>query len=86
MATAETSQKTPVAARTGEQFLEGLRGDEGVYLAGLTMSQGISVVVFLGGVGTWLYLARLPLGRYADGLAEAAPAGERPALVLRRSA
>ena len=27
MATAETSQKTPVAARTGEQFLEGLRGD-----------------------------------------------------------
>jgi 4-hydroxyphenylacetate 3-monooxygenase oxygenase component len=27
MATTETTQKTPVAARTGEQFLDGLRGD-----------------------------------------------------------
>ncbi len=30
-------------------LIEGLWGDEGVFLAGLTMSQGMSVVVFGGG-------------------------------------
>lgn len=50
-------------------LIEGLRGDEGPFFAGLTMSQGISVLVFVGGLVTWSYLSRLPLGRYADSAA-----------------
>jgi phosphatidylglycerol:prolipoprotein diacylglycerol transferase len=46
---------------------ESYRGDEPVYLAGLTMSQGISVIVFLGGLALWYRLARLPRLRHADG-------------------
>lgn len=46
--------------------IEGLRDDEGAFCAGLTMSQGISVILFVSGVISWLYLWRLPLGRYAD--------------------
>jgi phosphatidylglycerol---prolipoprotein diacylglyceryl transferase len=48
-------------------LFEALRGDERVFLAGLTMSQGISVVVFLGGLALWWQLSRLPAGRHADG-------------------
>jgi phosphatidylglycerol:prolipoprotein diacylglycerol transferase len=47
-------------------LIEGVRGDEGAFLAGLTMSQGISVLVFVCGLFSWYRLARLPLGRHAD--------------------
>lgn len=66
-------------------LIEGLRGDEGVFFAGLTMSQGISVVVFVAGLFSWAYLARLPLGRYADSAAPLFPAQTktpRPELVV----
>jgi len=46
--------------------IEGLRGDEGVFLLGMTMSQGISVVVFVAGLGAWGLLLRQPHARLAD--------------------
>ncbi len=48
-------------------LIEYLRNDEGVFFAGLTISQNISVGLFLGGVAYWFWLSRQPLGRYADG-------------------
>jgi phosphatidylglycerol---prolipoprotein diacylglyceryl transferase len=51
-------------------LIEALRDDEGVFLAGLTFSQGISVLVLILGLAFWLYLSRLPRGRYADTGAE----------------
>ncbi len=47
-------------------LIEQLRNDEPGMVAGLTISQAISVVVFLAGVAYWAYLSRLPKGRYAD--------------------
>jgi phosphatidylglycerol:prolipoprotein diacylglycerol transferase len=47
-------------------LIERLRDDEGVFLAGLTISQFISAVLFPCGLATWWYLSRQPLGRYAD--------------------
>jgi phosphatidylglycerol:prolipoprotein diacylglycerol transferase len=47
-------------------LIEGLRDDEGAFFAGLTMSQGISVLLFVAGLFSWLYLVRLPHGRFAD--------------------
>jgi phosphatidylglycerol:prolipoprotein diacylglycerol transferase len=45
---------------------ECLRGDEGAILAGLSAAQAISVGLFMAGVATWIYLARLPQTRLAD--------------------
>jgi phosphatidylglycerol:prolipoprotein diacylglycerol transferase len=42
---------------------ECLRGDEGPILAGLSAAQLISVGLFMAGVATWVYLARLPQER-----------------------
>ncbi len=47
-------------------FNEALRDDEPAVLLGLTVSQVISVVVFVAGLGVWGYLSRLPEGRFAD--------------------
>jgi phosphatidylglycerol:prolipoprotein diacylglycerol transferase len=47
-------------------LIEGLRNDEAGIVFGMTISQAISVVVFLAGIVYWLYLLRLPTGRYAD--------------------
>ncbi|MCA1685313.1 MAG: prolipoprotein diacylglyceryl transferase, partial [Planctomycetia bacterium] len=47
-------------------LIEGLRDDEPAVLAGLTMSQWISVMIFVGGLAVWRYLLSLPRGRYAD--------------------
>jgi phosphatidylglycerol:prolipoprotein diacylglycerol transferase len=47
-------------------LIETLRDDEGIFLAGLTFSQGVSVVLLALGLAFWLYLCRLPRGRYAD--------------------
>ena len=46
--------------------VECLRGDEGGVLAGLTLSQLISVLILGAGLVFWRHLARLPVGRFAD--------------------
>jgi len=47
-------------------LIERLRDDEGIFLAGMTISQAISALLFPCGLATWWYLSRLPLGRYSD--------------------
>ena len=47
-------------------LIEYLRNDEGVFFAGLTISQNISVLLLLGRSAFWSYLARLPRTRYVD--------------------
>jgi len=47
-------------------LVEHLRNDEGVFVAGMTISQAISVGIFLAGLLYWAWLARLPRVRYAD--------------------
>ncbi len=56
-------------------LIERLRNDEGVWAAGMTISQLISVGVFVAGLIFWFALSRLPVGRYAD-TAEMKPAPE----------
>jgi phosphatidylglycerol:prolipoprotein diacylglycerol transferase len=51
-------------------LIEGLRGDEGAFLLGMTLSRTISVVVFVGGVWLWAWLARQPARRYVDAMDE----------------
>ena len=53
-------------------LVEHLRNDEGVFLAGMTISQLISVGLLGSGVAYWAYLSRLPLGRLADAADDAA--------------
>jgi phosphatidylglycerol:prolipoprotein diacylglycerol transferase len=60
---------------------ECLRGDEGAILAGLTAAQAISLGLFVAGVATCVYLARLPHVRYADQNPARAPV-VRPAHAL----
>jgi phosphatidylglycerol:prolipoprotein diacylglycerol transferase len=48
-------------------LIEGLRADEPALVLGMTMSQGISVAIFLAGLVAWSLLGRQPVGRYADG-------------------
>jgi phosphatidylglycerol:prolipoprotein diacylglycerol transferase len=55
-------------------FIERLRSDEPGMFFGLTVSQAISVVVFVLGLAYWAYLSRLPKGRYADTVSAAAVA------------
>jgi phosphatidylglycerol:prolipoprotein diacylglycerol transferase len=45
---------------------ESLRNDEWAVLAGMSAAQVISVALLACGLLTWIYLARLPRGRYAD--------------------
>lgn len=59
-------------------LIEHLRNDEGVYFAGLTISQTISVGLFAFGVVYCLALARMPEGRYADAATPAAPLPPNP--------
>jgi phosphatidylglycerol:prolipoprotein diacylglycerol transferase len=40
-------------------LIEYLRNDEGVFFAGLTISQNISIVLFAGGLAYWYWLSRL---------------------------
>jgi prolipoprotein diacylglyceryltransferase len=47
-------------------LIEYLRGDESAFLAGLTISQTVSLAMILVGVSFWLVLQRLPRGRHAD--------------------
>lgn len=52
-------------------LIEYLRNDEGDFFAGFTISQNISIGLFLGGLVYWLWLSRLPRARYADQAAAA---------------
>jgi phosphatidylglycerol:prolipoprotein diacylglycerol transferase len=47
-------------------LIEYLRNDEADFFGGLTISQNISIVLFLCGLAYWLWLYRLPRTRYAD--------------------
>lgn len=51
---------------------EALRSDEPAVLAGLSMSQIISLVVFVSGLIFWRHLSSQPPGRYADRMERAA--------------
>ena len=48
-------------------LVEQLRNDEGVFHAGMTVSQVISVAILAGALAYWAILLRLPRGRHADG-------------------
>jgi phosphatidylglycerol:prolipoprotein diacylglycerol transferase len=61
---------------------ESLRDDELPVIAGLTVAQAISVLLFVAGLITWFGLARLPRARHADAVAEGV--GLRPRLVPDR--
>ena len=69
----------PLRKRDGEVFgvlmlsypvlrflVEQLRNDEGAIYSGMTISQVISLFVFVLGIGYWLYLFRLPKTLWAD--------------------
>ncbi len=47
-------------------LIEYLRNDEAAYFAGFTISQNISVVLFLGGILYWIWLSRQPRELYRD--------------------
>jgi phosphatidylglycerol:prolipoprotein diacylglycerol transferase len=47
-------------------LIERLRNDEGVFFAGMTISQNISLVLLACGLAYWGYLACQPRERYAD--------------------
>ena len=49
--------------------IEYLRNDEGVFFAGMTISQTISVVLFLGGCAYWAWLSTFPRELYRDQVA-----------------
>jgi phosphatidylglycerol:prolipoprotein diacylglycerol transferase len=57
-------------------LIEHLRNDEGVFFAGMTISQLISVGLLGMGVCYWIWLSRLPLERYADSVKELAEPAE----------
>jgi phosphatidylglycerol:prolipoprotein diacylglycerol transferase len=51
-------------------LIEYLRNDEGAFVAGMTISQTISVALLCGGLAFWYRLGLLPRGRHADAVAE----------------
>ena len=53
-------------------LIERLRDDEGAVVAGLTISQTISLGLFAAGLATWAYLSRCPALRFADEVPEPA--------------
>jgi phosphatidylglycerol:prolipoprotein diacylglycerol transferase len=55
-------------------LIEWLRNDEGVFFAGLTISQNISIVLFVCGCAYWFWLSRFPETRHADQLDGGNPA------------
>ncbi|MEJ7640492.1 MAG: prolipoprotein diacylglyceryl transferase [Singulisphaera sp.] len=55
-------------------LIEHLRNDEGVFYAGLTISQNISLGLLAGGLLFWFRLWRSPAGRFADDPTDHVPA------------
>jgi phosphatidylglycerol:prolipoprotein diacylglycerol transferase len=53
--------------------IEWLRNDEPVFLAGMTISQNLSLLLLACGIAFWAYLGRLPKTRYADTAPDPAP-------------
>jgi phosphatidylglycerol:prolipoprotein diacylglycerol transferase len=47
-------------------LIEYLRNDEGVFYAGLTISQNISLLLLLAAFAYWFWLSRQPEVRHAD--------------------
>jgi len=47
-------------------LIERLRNDEGIFFAGMTISQVISFGIFAFGLGFWGFLATRPVGLYAE--------------------
>jgi phosphatidylglycerol:prolipoprotein diacylglycerol transferase len=47
-------------------LVELLRNDEGVFFAGMTISQNISVALFVAGLAYWAWLFKQPVGLYRD--------------------
>ena len=54
-------------------LVELLRNDEGAFFGGLTISQNISVALFVAGLAYWGWLLRQPKGLYRDQEAERLP-------------
>jgi phosphatidylglycerol:prolipoprotein diacylglycerol transferase len=54
-------------------LVEGLRGDEPTWLAGLTAAQLVSIGLLACGLASWALLARAPVGRHADRARGVAP-------------
>jgi phosphatidylglycerol:prolipoprotein diacylglycerol transferase len=63
--------------------IEYLRNDEGVFVAGMTISQTISVGLFLAGCAYWAWLATLPKGLYRDHAAPGERSGALPLAAAR---
>jgi phosphatidylglycerol---prolipoprotein diacylglyceryl transferase len=63
-------------------LIEQLRGDEGIFFAGMTVSQNLSLLIFGSGVLFWAWLSRRPAGRYADEVEQANRADEASAIGL----
>jgi phosphatidylglycerol:prolipoprotein diacylglycerol transferase len=54
-------------------LIEHLRNDEGVFFAGLTISQNLSIGIFLCGLLFWGWLWRQPVGRHVDTVVDPSP-------------
>lgn len=57
-------------------LIEYLRNDEGVFFAGLTISQNVSILLLAGALAYWAWLARLPRARHVDAGAKSSTAGK----------
>jgi phosphatidylglycerol---prolipoprotein diacylglyceryl transferase len=51
-------------------LIEQLRNDEGVFVAGMTISQVISLGIFAFGLAYWFFLSRRPAKLYADSVVD----------------
>lgn len=59
-------------------LIEFLRNDEGVFLAGMTISQAISIWMLMGGLAFWFWIASQPRLRHEDQLRAANQATASP--------
>lgn len=59
-------------------LIERLRNDEGAILAGMTISQNMSIVILIGGLAFWAYLLGRPPGRLVDQPEPTAPETSTP--------
>jgi phosphatidylglycerol:prolipoprotein diacylglycerol transferase len=60
-------------------LIEYLRNDEGVFFAGFTISQNVSILLLLGGLAYWIWLSRFPLDREAKNSDRLAALDAQPA-------
>jgi phosphatidylglycerol:prolipoprotein diacylglycerol transferase len=68
-------------------LLEIIRVDESpVFNTGMSISQNISLAIFAGGIGLWLYLSTRPLGCAWPGLAVGRPRANLPKMTATHGA